>query len=275
MAMTTYLAKELLKHVLGIAAYSRTDIFLALGTSSPSVSDENSWASELSGNGYSRQLIVFGTADSNRISKNVKEVRFPEATASWGMVTYFGLWTAKTGGKLLEYGQLNFGIGQTVSAGDELRVKLGAISLSFSTVFYTSNYLQKKLIEHVFSKGIAPEFTPPSVHLALTTATPSASANASSLAEPSGGNYARKQWTGSSKWNTPTVSGSHAISTSNGSIVFNQASASWGSLTNCVLTTASSGGEWLFQGSFGSTSIGSGQTPAYNPTELGTRLGDT
>jgi len=81
-----------------------TNVFVALFTSNPT---DAGTGVEVTGGAYARRQISF-TAPSQvnergQISNNV-EIRFPIATADWGTVTHFAIFTALTGGNMLAHG---------------------------------------------------------------------------------------------------------------------------------------------------------------------------
>lgn len=105
--MLTYnCANALLKCLLGQStSYSYSDVYLGLSTTAPS--RDGTGYTEPSGNGYSR--ISLKDAMSNPAlgsANNTEEVHFKAATGPWGTCTHYLLWSAKTGGVLLAYGQL-------------------------------------------------------------------------------------------------------------------------------------------------------------------------
>lgn len=101
-----------------------------------------------------------------------------------------------------------------------------------------SNYLELEVLDHIFGKG---SYTPPTIYVGLSTADPGD--DASGLAEPSGGSYARVATSGSD-WNAAS---SGAIDNAN-AVEFPQATASWGTITYVALFDASSGGNMLISG---------------------------
>src|SRR3990172_7798517 len=114
-----------------------------------------------------------------------------------------------------------------------------------------SNYLEDELLDHVFGKG---SFTPPTIYVALSTAT--LLDGGSGLAEPSGNGYARVQTTGAD-WNAAS---DVAIDNAN-TITFNEATGNWGTITHFALMDAASGGNLLVHGALSiSKSISSGDT---------------
>ena len=125
MSASNYLELKLLDHVLGSTSYSQPSaIYVALSTGS--FNDDNS-GTELSGSGYSRKLITFGTASSGSISSN-SAVEFDTATGSWGSVGFFGLFDASSGGNLLYHGA--FTSAKTIATGDILKIASGSLTVS-------------------------------------------------------------------------------------------------------------------------------------------------
>lgn len=120
--ISTFLTNKVLDHVLRGVSYTPPQaIYMALYTSNPGDDDTGS---EVSGNGYERQLVSFSAA-SNRKIQNSNQVEFPEATGPWGTITHFGLKDAKTGGNLLFYGELSAPV--TIGQGQQLIFRVGDI----------------------------------------------------------------------------------------------------------------------------------------------------
>ena len=73
--------------------------YVSLHTADPG----NTGVNELAGNGYARQGPVAFTASGNNptVDANTAIVSYPSATADWGTVTHFGLWSAATAGNFL------------------------------------------------------------------------------------------------------------------------------------------------------------------------------
>lgn len=105
--MLTYnCANALLKCMVGQAEkYAYTDMYLGLSTTAPS--RDGTGYTEPSGNGYVRILLDDAMGSPNLGSAtNAEEVHFKAATGSWGTCPYYLIFSAKTGGVLLAYGQL-------------------------------------------------------------------------------------------------------------------------------------------------------------------------
>ena len=125
MSASNYLELKLLDHVLGSTSYSQPSaIYVALSTGS---FNDDASGTELSGSGYSRKVITFGTASSGSIASN-SAVEFDTATGSWGSVSHFGLFDASSGGNLLYHGA--FSSAKTIETGDILKIASSSLTVS-------------------------------------------------------------------------------------------------------------------------------------------------
>jgi hypothetical protein len=117
-----------------------------------------------------------------------------------------------------------------------------------------SNYLENKLLDHLFGKA---SYTSPTIYVGLSTADPLD--DGSGLAEPSGNGYARVQ-TAAADWNA-AVNG--LIDNAN-DITFPQATGSWGTITHFALFDAATGGNMLAHGALSqSKAINNGDTAKF------------
>lgn len=122
MPLTQYMRKQILKMIAGKSSFSNYT-YLALSTSA--INADGTGIVEPSGNGYSRVRVdtvnvIGGTgtisawpsdpSDTDSDGKyeytNNQDITFPEATGSWGTITYFAIFTAQTGGNMIAYGAL-------------------------------------------------------------------------------------------------------------------------------------------------------------------------
>jgi hypothetical protein len=101
-----------------------------------------------------------------------------------------------------------------------------------------SNYLENKILDHIFDKG---DYTPPTIYVGLSTADPLD--DASGLAEPAGNGYARIQ-TPASDW---TAASSGNISNAN-ELIFVEATGDWGTVTHFAIFDAAIDGSMLCYG---------------------------
>jgi len=122
-----------------------------------------------------------------------------------------------------------------------------------------ADYTENKILDHITGKT---SFTMPTCYVGLSTADPTD--DASGLAEPSGGSYARVATAGGD-WN---AAASGAIDNAN-AITFPEASASWGTLTHFALFDAAAEGNMLAHSSLTTPkAIGDGDTASFAAGEL-------
>lgn len=123
-----------------------------------------------------------------------------------------------------------------------------------------SNYLENKLVDHIFRA--TPFTAPTTLYVALYKTSPSDAGGGTEVTittNPSANSYARAAVVTSSSspaWaNTQAVAGNAASSGTNGltsnnnAITFATPSASWGTVTHFGILDAATGGNLLFQGS--------------------------
>lgn len=122
-----------------------------------------------------------------------------------------------------------------------------------------SNYLENKLIDHIF-RGVAYS-VPTTLYIALYTATPSDSGGGT---EVTGNNYARPSlaanttnWaaTNGATLTTNPSSGNTGTTSNNAVITFNTPSGSWGTVTHFGIFDALSGGNLLFWGALSASKL--------------------
>jgi len=128
--MSDFLEAKLLEHVFKNTPYtSPSTIYLGLFTSA---TDDANGGTEVSGNGYGRQPITFGAAQSPAgVIQNSLLMAFPTATpGNWGTVTHFAIYDAPTGGNRLVWGALS--ASKTINAGDRIEFAIGDITITFA-----------------------------------------------------------------------------------------------------------------------------------------------
>jgi len=124
---STYLSHALLNEVFRATDYTPSSaVYVALYTTDPGPNDSGT---EVSGNGYQRVQVTFGPPSNRQIS-NSADVTFPEATGSWGTISYVGIKDAATGGNLLAYGAVTNP--KAVDAGDQVIFRAGNITISLT-----------------------------------------------------------------------------------------------------------------------------------------------
>ena len=103
-----------------------TSAYVSLHTADPGATG----ASEVVGGAYARQgPIAFTEAGNNpTVASNSAILTFPPATAAWGMISYFGLWTAASGGTFQGSGALT--TAGPVNNGDTARFLAGSLTIT-------------------------------------------------------------------------------------------------------------------------------------------------
>ena len=138
MAFTTYGSTQVLNGLIGRSSTGPlSNCYIALSTTVPNA-DVTNFTEPSSAGGYARAIIgLSGTRATQVMSapaagstSNTSIIFFPEATASWGTVTHFGLYTAQTGGNLVLYGTLTNPI--AVAANYVPLFRVGNFSLTLS-----------------------------------------------------------------------------------------------------------------------------------------------
>lgn len=99
--------------------------FVSLHTANPG----NTGASEVAGGAYARQAATFANAGNNpTVASNTGVVQYPTATAPWGTITHFGLWSAASGGSFLGYNSVV--TPKTVDTDDIARWEIGKLTVT-------------------------------------------------------------------------------------------------------------------------------------------------
>ena len=135
MSFSDYLEDKVLDHVFGGTAYTApTTLYVGVFTSAAS---DTGPGTEVSGNGYARQSVAFtvsGTSPTTAASSAA--VEFPEATGSWGTVTYAGVFDAVSGGNMLAWAELTdpsdfvTALPKAITTGDILRISAGNLKVT-------------------------------------------------------------------------------------------------------------------------------------------------
>lgn len=103
-----------------------TTAFVSLHTADPGTTGAN----EVSGGGYARQgPVTFANAGSEpTVASNSAIITYPAATAAWGTIGYFGVWTAATGGTFQGSGAVT--TPKAVNSGDTARFAANALTIT-------------------------------------------------------------------------------------------------------------------------------------------------
>lgn len=126
-----------------------------------------------------------------------------------------------------------------------------------------TDHWENEILDHLFGKG---SYTPPTIHVGLSTANPGD--DGAGLSEPSGNGYARVS-TSAADWNS--ASGG-SLDNAN-AIEFPQATGNWGTITHFALFDASTGGNMLAHSSLTqSKAITNGDTARFSAGDLDVSL---
>lgn len=124
-AMSDYLENKILNDNLVTGTP-----YVALYTTDPT--DTGTAGTEVSGGGYSRKLATFTVTASS--ATNSADVNFGQASAAWGNVAYFAIWTAASAGNMLFHGALENGSGVAttfaVNNGDTFKFPASSLTIS-------------------------------------------------------------------------------------------------------------------------------------------------
>ena len=117
--------QHLLQYTFNSNSLTRpSSLFLALHTADPTDAGGN----EISGNGYARQSITFGTVSGNTATSNAT-VTFPACTGSaWGVISHCSIHTSASGGTMICHSALT--LSKDIQIGDILQVQSGSITVT-------------------------------------------------------------------------------------------------------------------------------------------------
>ena len=127
-ALTDTYETLLLKYLLTTDSVTRpTNWYVGLYASGNQPSDSSA-GTELSGNGYARQSVTFSVTGNS--GTNSGSITFPTATASWGTITFAGLFDSQNGGSLIAYSQL--GASKVIDTNDILQISNNSLTLTLT-----------------------------------------------------------------------------------------------------------------------------------------------
>jgi hypothetical protein len=127
---STYLANEILDHILGGADWPRpATVYIALYTAAPT---DAGGGTEVSTNNYSRAAVTNNAtnfpAASGGAKANGADITFAVPSGSWGLCTHFGVFDALTTGNLLYWGALSSS--QTPTTGNTVKIPTGDLDIT-------------------------------------------------------------------------------------------------------------------------------------------------
>ena len=167
-------------------------------------------------------------------------MEFDQATGSWGTITHWAIMDAATVGNMLAHGA--FAQGKAINDGNTASVASGEIYAQFSAG-EISDTLVHNLLDLMFRNQA---YAAPDTYVALCTATVADNDTGSTITEPSGGAYGRKQVNvnggASPTWDLAAAS----LVDNTHEIAFAQATADWGTLVAVAICSAATLGDLLF-----------------------------
>lgn len=242
-SLSDYSELALLNHICNNTLYTpAATLYLALCTADPTDAATGASMSEVANaGGYVRQAITFGTAASRAIAQNAL-ITFPVVTVAWGTVSHFAIVDSATygSGNVLAAGA--FAVAKVAGLTTQPKVSSGEIIITFATGGI-STYLANKLLDLMFRNQT---YTRPATYVGIATSTLSDTTTGTTVAEPSGGAYARTlvnpSGGASPAWNAASAG---AVTNAN-AITPTTPSANWGSVTAAFTADAATLGNILF-----------------------------
>ena len=104
-----------------------TSYYLGLSASEPTIAGDNPGEPSTSGTGYTRVKLSSLSAPSGGIVKNGAAISFPESITDWGVMKYYTVYDAQTGGNLLFYGPLT--ASRSVEPNTVITIRTGELSI--------------------------------------------------------------------------------------------------------------------------------------------------
>jgi hypothetical protein len=241
-SLTTYGANALLNHIFNAAYTPAAAVYLALCTADPTDAATGANMNEVPNAGaYARQAIAFGAAAARRVTQSA-QVTFPQASAAWGTVTHWAVVDNAThgAGNVLAYG--NLATAKQIVQNNTPSIAGGEVWIEISAGAITTPVVHK-LLDLMF-RNVA--YAKPATHVALTTAAVTDASTGSTISEPSGNGYARKQ-VNVNGGAAPAWSLAAAGAVTNGAaITFATPTAGWGTVVGACVCSAASAGDVLF-----------------------------
>lgn len=128
--ISNYFANKILDHMLRNQTYTPpSTVYVALYTVAPTASTSGT---EVSGGGYARKAVTFGTAAANAQIANTVDIAFPTATADWGNIVAFALCDTVTTGaaNILVFSTLD--VQKSVVTGDQPHFPIGDLTVTIA-----------------------------------------------------------------------------------------------------------------------------------------------
>lgn len=131
MAASNFLEESILNYFFRKQSVPQpTNLYLALYINDPTDSDTGT---EVTGSGYTRQQITFGTptqSGGKAVITNNQKVEYAIAGSGWGKVSHWAIHSAFTGGNMLTYGA--FSVINDIKQGNRVEVGTSNLEISMS-----------------------------------------------------------------------------------------------------------------------------------------------
>lgn len=127
MSKTDYLEDKILDHTTGKTAYTMPSVWVALFTTVPGDAGPGT---EVAGGSYARKATTGAdwAAASGGVTSNATVLSFPTPSAPWGIVGWFGLFDASSGGNMLRHAALT--TTKDIGTGDVASFPIGNLVLT-------------------------------------------------------------------------------------------------------------------------------------------------
>jgi hypothetical protein len=235
--ISSYLANELLDHVFNAAYTPAATVYLGLSTANPL--DDGSGLAEPVGNGYARRSITLGAASARRVTQSAN-ITFPQASGAWGTLTHWAIFDALTSGNMLAHGALSEA--KQVVANNTPSVATGEAWVQIDPGAM-STVLAHNLLNLAFRNTA---YSKPTTYVGVATATLTDTTTGSTVTEPAGNGYARKQ-VDINGGAAPAWAMAAARAVLNGATVtLATPTGSWGNCVASFVASAVSAGDVLF-----------------------------
>ena len=131
--ITYYSANRVLDLNFGGTSYSVPATYY-FGLSTTTIQIDGTGATEPSGGAYARVALTnnktnWGTASNASLTNSVA-IQFAESTASWGTITYVGMWDALTSGNIWWFDALS--PARTVASATTVLFAIGAVTVQMT-----------------------------------------------------------------------------------------------------------------------------------------------
>lgn len=264
-SITDFLEAELLDHICNAAYTPAAAVYVCLCTADPTDAALGNSMNEVpNAFAYQRTAITFGAAASRQVTQS-GAVTFPQASGGgWGTVTHWAIATSQTydAGDVLAAGA--FTASKTINDGNTPSIPTTEIYVNYAAG-EISDYCADIALDFAFRNQA---WAIPDTYVALIITTPVTDGmTGSTITEPSGGSYARKEVDVnggvSPTWDlaagtTPTeVENTHAVT-------FVQATGDWGTIIAVAICDALTVGNLLlYDNTMADQAVNNGDTAEF------------